>query len=101
MSQVFKALSDPTRRQILQLLQERPMTPGEIAKHFAVSKPTLSAHFSVLRAADLVDSEKQGKNVTYRLKVSVLEESLLAFADTVGIGLQRTTPVRVAKARPS
>lgn len=77
------------------------MTPGEIAKHFAVSKPTLSAHFSVLRAADLVDSKKQGKNVTYRLKVSVLEESLLAFADTVGIGLQRKTPVRVAKARPS
>jgi len=65
-----------------------------------VSKPTLSAHFAVLREADLVDSEKQGKNITYRLKVSVLEETLLAFADTVGIGLQRKTPLQLAKGRP-
>jgi DNA-binding transcriptional ArsR family regulator len=99
MSTVFRALSDPTRRRILQLLRQRPMTPGEIAEHFAVSKPTLSAHFAVLREADLVDSEKHGKNVTYRLKVSVLEETLLAFADTVGIGLHRRLPLRMAKAR--
>src|SRR5947209_18848509 len=100
MSAVFKALSHPTRRHILQLLRQRPMTPSEVAEHFAVSKPTLSAHFAVLREADLVDSEKQGKNVTYRLKVSVLEEALLAFADTVGIGLQRNRLLRPAKVRP-
>jgi len=99
MSIVFRALSDPTRRHILQLLRERPMTPGEIAEHFSVSKPTLSAHLAALREADLVDSEKHGKNVTYRLKVSVLEETLLAFADAVGIGLQRKAPLRLAKTR--
>ena len=75
------------------------MTPGEIAEHFSVSKPTLSAHLAALREADLVDSEKHGKNVTYRLKVSVLEETLLAFADAVGIGLQRKAPLRLAKTR--
>jgi DNA-binding transcriptional ArsR family regulator len=76
------------------------MTPGELAEHFAVSKPTLSAHLAVLREADLVDSEKRGKNVTYRLKVSVLEETLLAFANTVGIGLERTAPLRPARVKP-
>jgi len=76
------------------------MTPGEIAEHFAVSKPTLSAHLAVLREADLVDADKHGKNITYRLKISVLEETLLAFADTVGIGLERKAPLKLAKARP-
>jgi len=54
MNLVFKALSDPTRRRILQLLKERPMTAGQIAEHFDCAKPTLSAHFGVLREADLV-----------------------------------------------
>jgi DNA-binding transcriptional ArsR family regulator len=90
MSSVFKALADPTRRRILELLREREMTAGEIAQHFAVSKPTLSGHFATLRAADLIDAEKQGTTITYRLKLSVLEEALLSFAEAVGIGL--TTP---------
>ena len=86
MNLVFKALSDPTRRRILQLLRERPMTAGQIAEHFDIAKPTLLAHFAVLREADLVSSEKAATTVTYSLKVSVLEDALLSFAETVGVG---------------
>jgi DNA-binding transcriptional ArsR family regulator len=84
MNEIFKALSDPTRRKVLELLRRRPMTAGEIAGHFVFSKPTMSAHFAVLRGADLVGQEKVGREVIYRLKMSVLEEALLSFAQAVG-----------------
>ena len=84
MNSVFKALSDPTRRRVLQLLRERPMSAGELSAHFAVSKPTMSAHFSVLQNAGLIEAEKNGRTIVYRLKMSVLEEALLGFAQTVG-----------------
>ena len=80
MNRVFKALSDPTRRHVLEILRKGPMTAGEIAGQFAVSKPTMSAHFAVLRQAGLVDAEKNGRTITYRLKMSVLEDALLSFA---------------------
>jgi DNA-binding transcriptional ArsR family regulator len=91
MSTVFKALSDPTRRRVLELLRERPMTAGELAAEFDVSKPTMSAHFSVLKDANLVDATKTGKTVTYRIKLSVLEDALLGFAKTFGLGDGSTT----------
>ncbi len=87
MTGVFKALADPTRRAILQLLKSGPMTAGELAAHFASSKPTLSAHFAVLRDAGLIGSEKDGKHVTYWLNASVLEEALLAFAGALDLNL--------------
>jgi DNA-binding transcriptional ArsR family regulator len=87
-SRVFKALSDPTRRRILQLLRERPMSAGELADHFDVSKPAMSAHFAVLREAGLIDSQKQGKSIIYELQMSVLEDALLGFAQTFGWKLQ-------------
>lgn len=90
MDKVFKALSDPTRRRILQLLREREMTAGELADCFELSKPTLSGHFAVLREADLVSSDKAGTTITYRLNVSTLEEALLGFAEVFGIGEART-----------
>ncbi|MFL9839659.1 autorepressor SdpR family transcription factor [Sphingomonas sp. ST-64] len=86
MSQVFKALSDPTRRRVLQLLRKGPMTAGDIADKFDVSKPTMSAHFAVLKDADLVHAEKAGKSVVYHLKLTVLEEALLGFVDSFGSG---------------
>lgn len=86
MNAIFKALSDPTRRRVLQLLRERPMTAGELATHFSVSKPTLSAHFAVLREADLIEPVKLANTITYHLKLSVLEDALLAFADSLSIG---------------
>ena len=91
MDKVFKALGDPTRRQILRLLRKREMTAGEIADCFTLAKPTLSGHFSVLREADLVVSEKAGTTITYRLNVSVLEEALLGFANVFGMGIKSTT----------
>lgn len=84
MNRVFKALSDPTRRRVLQLLRERPMSAGELADQFPVSKPTMSAHFAVLQEADLIEAEKTGRTILYRLKMSVLEEALLGFAHTLG-----------------
>ena len=87
MSTVFKALADPTRRQVLQLLREGPKSAGELADHFPVSKPTMSAHFAVLREAGLVQSDKHGKGVIYRLRMSVLEEALLEFTRLFGLDL--------------
>ncbi len=92
MSAVFKALSDPTRRRVLELLRAGPASAGTLAAHFPFSKPTMSAHFAVLKAADLVEAEKHGKQVIYRLKMSVLEDALLGFAKTFGLGVQVETP---------
>ena len=88
MSSVFKALADPTRRSVLQLLRRRPMTAGELAEHFDVTKPTMSAHFNVLLSAGLIEADKQGRTITYRLRMSVLEDALLGFAGTVGLELK-------------
>ena len=88
MNKIFKALSDPTRRRVLELLREGPLTAGELSAHFDVSKPTMSAHYAVLREANLVETEKDGKTVIYRLKLSVLEDALLGFAGMVGMKLE-------------
>ncbi|HTT06020.1 MAG TPA: autorepressor SdpR family transcription factor [Steroidobacteraceae bacterium] len=90
MEAVFKALADPTRRRILQLLRTRAMSAGEIAARFTLAKATLSGHFSVLRAADLIDSTKRGSTIIYRLNISVLQEALLEFAEAFGIGRERS-----------
>ncbi|HEY5411169.1 MAG TPA: autorepressor SdpR family transcription factor [Caulobacteraceae bacterium] len=89
MSSVFKALADPSRRRILQLLHERPMTAGELASHFPFAKPTMSAHFAILREADLVEANKAGSSVIYSLKLSVIEDALLGFAESLGVGVER------------
>lgn len=80
MSAVFKALADPTRRKVLELLRQRAMTAGELSEHFPVSRPTMSAHFAVLREADLIEASKIGTTITYHLRLSVLEDALLGFA---------------------
>lgn len=90
MNKVFKALSDPTRRKVLGLLRERPMNAGELAEHFDVSKPTMSAHFSVLREAGLVEPVKKGRVITYHLMMSVLEEAMFGFAQIFGLEIKAT-----------
>ena len=85
MSTIFKALADPTRRRILELLRRQSMTAGALAAEFPISSSTMSSHFTVLRDAHLVVSEKQGKTVVYHLQLSVLEEALLSFADLLGL----------------
>lgn len=86
MSLVFKALSDPTRRRVLELLRDREMSAGELASHFELTKPTLSGHFTVLREAGLVDVQRQGTSLIYRLNISVLEEALMALMQGLRIG---------------
>ena len=85
MERVFKALADPTRRRVLELLRARAMSAGELADHFPLSKPTMSAHFTILREAGLVHMHRAGKAVVYELKLSVLEEALLGFAALFGL----------------
>ena len=65
--QTFKALSDPTRREILQLLKDKPLTAGEIAAQFDTSAATISHHLSILRDAGLVSDEKRGKYISLSL----------------------------------
>lgn len=96
MSHVFKALSDPTRRRVLLLLRKGPLSAGELSAQFDVSKPTMSAHFAVLREADLVHAEKAGKSILYHLKLSVLEEALLGFVDSFGLGAAAPSPRKEA-----
>lgn len=81
MQKVYKALADPTRRKVLQLLRSRDMSAGELAEHFESSKPTLSRHFSILQEADLIQGTKKGTTITYRLNVTFLEETLLAMME--------------------
>lgn len=76
MGDVWKALADPTRRKILELLKQRDMNAGEIAAEFNMTKPSISNHLNILKQADLVDSEKQGQNVMYSIKTSVIEDML-------------------------
>ena len=73
-NEVFRALADETRRDILQLLRERPRTSGEIASQFGSSWPTISRHLAVLRAADLVVTERHGQEITYELNTTVFED---------------------------
>ena len=88
MNHVFKALSDPTRRRVLQLLHERPMTAGELCERFERSRSTMSRHFALLREADLIEADKQGTTITYRLRLSALQYALLGFAEIFDIGAE-------------
>ncbi len=76
MNAIFKALNDPTRREILQLLQERDMTAGEIVERFKISGPSISHHLDLLKQAKLVIAEKEGQYVYYSLNTTVVDEIL-------------------------
>ena len=72
--EVFKAISDPTRREVLRLLGRGSKSAGELAEAFDISKATLSHHFNVLKAADLVRCERRGQQVVYSLNTTVFED---------------------------
>lgn len=84
MADVFHALSSPVRRKILAMLKARDMTAGEIAEQLDVGKSTISGHFNVLKAADLVTTERSGTTITYSLNTSVVEEMLALVAGIFG-----------------
>ncbi|SFE59187.1 regulatory protein, arsR family [Paenibacillus algorifonticola] len=75
-NQAFKALSDPTRRTILDLLKERDLTAGEIADHFQMTKPSISHHLSLLKQAELVSDERKGQHIYYSLNTTVFQDLL-------------------------
>lgn len=81
---VFKALSDKTRRKILELLKEKDMTAGDIAEYFNITKASISHHLSILKQAGLVSDERKGQFIYYSLNTSVFEEVVgwfIAFSD--------------------
>ena len=88
MNDIYKALADPNRRRILELLRDRDMTAGEIAEQFDLARSTLSGHFNLLKQADLIQADKKGSTITYHLNLSVLEDALLMMASTFKLSLK-------------
>lgn len=84
LQQTLKALSDPIRREILNLLKKGRMPAGEITAHFSVSAHAISRHLSVLKEADLIRDTREGKFIFYEINTSVLEETMLWLADLKG-----------------
>lgn len=76
MNQIFKALDDPTRRKILELLKEKDLSAGDIASHFDISKPSISHHLDLLKQAELISFEKKGQFLMYSLNTSLLDNVL-------------------------
>jgi len=82
--QTLKALADPTRREILNLLKSGRQSAGEICEHFNITAAAISRHLSILKEADLIDDTREGKYIFYELNVSVLEEIMLWITDLKG-----------------
>lgn len=80
----FKALADPTRRKILELLAKQDMNAGDIADFFNISKPSISHHLNILKNADLISDERQGQNIMYSLNTSVFQDLVKWFFDFTG-----------------
>jgi DNA-binding transcriptional ArsR family regulator len=85
MDTIFKALADPTRRQILKLLRRGEMSAGELAEQFPISAPSMSHHFSLLKQAELVTAKRRGQQIVYALNTTV-------FQDVVAVLLDLLTP---------
>ncbi len=84
LQQTLKALADPTRREILNLLKKGKLSAGEITEHFNVTAAAISRHLSVLREADLIEDTREGKYIYYELNASVLEEIMLWITELKG-----------------
>ena len=95
--EVFRALADPTRREILKLLQGGSLTAGEIAERFPQTKASLSHHFNILKAGDLVRSDRRGQNIVYSLNTSVLEDVSRLVLDLLGPGSASSSPEPAGK----
>jgi len=84
LQQTLKALADPTRREILNLLKKGKLSAGEITEHFDITAAAISRHLSVLKEADLIEDTREGKYIFYELNASVLEEIMLWITDLKG-----------------
>jgi ArsR family transcriptional regulator, arsenate/arsenite/antimonite-responsive transcriptional repressor len=87
--EIFKAISDPTRRDVLKLLQGGSKTAGELAQSFDITKGSLSHHFSVLKAADLVRCERRGQQQVYSLNTTVFEDVAALLLDLFRVQRKR------------
>jgi DNA-binding transcriptional ArsR family regulator len=91
-SRIFRALADPTRRQILQDLKERELAAGEIAARFSISGPSISRHLAILKGADLVSERREGNRIFYRLEPDEI-------AGVIGAFLSSLCPTQVVHRR--
>lgn len=92
MNEVFKALSHPARRRMVAMLREGPLASGDIAGRFDMAWPTVTAHLAALKAAGLVETEKDGASVRYRLVISAVEEALAFMMDLMATGEGSAAP---------
>ena len=97
----YRALGDPTRREILVLLREGDLPAGELASHFEISWPSVSRHLKVLEGAGLVSSARHGGNIIYSLQTSVLEDIVTELADMAGVGRPSPLKERTRVRRPA
>jgi ArsR family transcriptional regulator len=88
-NEAFKALADPTRREILALLRRGEMTAGDLADKFDMTKPSMSHHFAVLKEAELITSRREAQQIWYGLNTSVVEDLLAWAMDLVGDGTRK------------
>lgn len=86
LTQTMQAMADPTRRAILQMLNEGDMTAGEIAARFAISAPSVSHHLNVLKGAELVASQRSGQKIIYRLNTTVVQEMIQQIMQIFAVG---------------
>lgn len=102
-SEIFRALSDPTRREILMLLRSGDKSAGEIADKFPLARSTLSGHFNVLKAAGMVVTERRATTIVYSLNVSAFEEALSALMELMRVGEQEDerTETQITREEPA
>lgn len=99
---MLRALSDPTRREVVRLLARRgPMTAGELGDQFDLAKSTMSGHFNVLRQAGLIVAERQGTSIVYSASLSVAEEAMAAVINAFGLGGGRSRSTPPSEADPN
>ncbi|WP_250846891.1 autorepressor SdpR family transcription factor [Aquisphaera insulae] len=89
LNEVLKALSDPTRREIIRLLQGGELTAGEVASSFDMTRPSMSHHFGVLKDADLVSTRRDGQQIYYALNTTVIEDVMTLLWDLFGPGKKK------------
>ena len=92
-NEVFKALADPTRREVLRLLAHGERTAGELAEQFDMTRPSMSHHFAVLKEAELIRSRREGQQIYYSLDTTVMEDVLTRMWDLFGVGRRPGKPV--------
>lgn len=97
MNTVFKALSHPVRRRIIEMLRTGPRASGDIASAFDMSWPTITGHLNALKEAGLVSPERTGQTIRYRLEISAVEEALAFLMDIAGTGRAADPPPEETK----